>query len=64
MENDPIPLGSRWRDLEDAKLRTAVVVRIPGPSSPWLCYEGEPESSMWYCCVEDFFIWNRFERLS
>lgn len=61
MDGD-IPAGSRWRDAE-ANNRVAVVIG-PGPNSPWMYYEDDPTRSPWYCCVEDFFIWKRFEKLS
>lgn len=57
---DPIPPGSRWLELDSNR-----VVVIDGyPNSLWWHYEDDPAKTSWTCCVEDFFIWNRFRRLT
>jgi hypothetical protein len=59
-EDDPIPAGSRWRDRDNGRV---VVILGPGPNSPWMRYEGDPPASAFHCCIEDFWVWRRFERI-
>lgn len=57
MDGVVLPVGSRWRDVATGRV---VAVIAPGPSSPWLRHEGDPPEKTFYCCLEDFTVWNRF----
>ncbi len=56
---DSIPIGSRWLEIDSNRV---VKVLGPGPSSPWLQYD-DGDRQVFYCCIEDFQVWNRFKRL-
>jgi len=56
-----IPIGSRWRETDTNRV---IVIVGPGPDSPWWHYEDDPKRELCYCCVEDFYLWNRFVRLT
>jgi hypothetical protein len=55
-----IARGSRWREVETGRV---IVILGPGPNSPWWHYEDDPAKTPWHCCIEDFYIWDRFVRL-
>lgn len=60
--NDSMPVGSRW--LEAETNRVIVILTREGPDSPWWRYEDGKGDERNYCCMEDFFIWGRFKRLT
>lgn len=57
-----IEKGSRWLEVETGR----VIVMLNSPSeadaTPWWHYEGE--TTPWHCFIEDFYLWNRFRRLT
>lgn len=52
--------GTRWREIATGRI---AVVLGPGPNSPWMRWEDESNGNPWYCCIEDFSIWRRFEEV-
>ena len=56
-----IPAGSRWRENASGRV---VVVAYSVSHLPWLYYEDDPERRRFCCNVEDFFMWDRFTRLT
>lgn len=55
-------VGSRWADAESGG-RVIVITSYHPDNGAWFRYEDDPRQSPWTCCIEDFYIWNRFRRL-
>lgn len=56
-----LPPGSRW--LDKSVNRIIVILPGGGPDSSWWYYEDDSQKSPHYCCIHDFFVWGRFERI-
>lgn len=53
-----LAIGSRWLEVNTNK-----VIIILGGNKEWWYYEDDINKTPWYCCIEDFFIWERFREL-